>query len=246
MLLREPLKQTGKLYVGVVVDNDDPSRMQRVRVRLPQHPDNLKDENLPWVVPEKSGMFGSGNGLGTMCVPIVGSFVSVRFCPDQYSAVYTQLQTSTSANITEGYPKAYGMQDQNGNFINMNLVEKLLKVLLESEIQVSQTGDLKVKLAGNIHIVCDGMFIQAKDINITSNSISTNASVCAPSIDTYNLVTNALSATAANVNGSFSGSLNGGCSFASVVSEIQGQYPDPNCLTPNVVAPTAPDLDFEE
>ena len=93
---------------------------------------------------------------------------------------------------------------------------------MESEIQVSQTGDLKVKLAGNIHLVCDGMFIQAKDINITSNSISTNASVCAPSIDTYNLVTNALSATAANVNGSFSGSLNGGCSFASVVSEIQG------------------------
>lgn len=245
MLLHEPVRQTDRLYVGVVVDNDDPAKMQRVRVRLPQHPENMSDDQIPWAVPEKAGVFGSGNGLGTMCVPIVGSFVSVRLCPDQYSPVYTQLQSVTSSNIAEGYPKSYGFQDPNGNYLNMNMKKKLMKILLESEIQVTQTGDLKVNLVGNVHLACDGLYLQANDIHITSNSITTNASVSAPTVDTYNLVTCGLSATTANVKGTFSGTLNGSCAFASVVSEIQGSYPEPECLDPNVENPAGPDLDYE-
>lgn len=244
MILREPLKQTEKLYVGVVVDNNDPARMQRVRVRLPQHPDNLKDDDLPWAVPEKAGMFGSGNGLGTMSVPIIGSFVSVRFCPDQYSEIYTQLQTVTSANITGGYPKAYGIQDQNGNFLSMNLVEKLLKVLLESEVQISQTGDIKMKLAGNIHLDCGGIYIRAQDINIVSNMIATNANFSASSVDSYTVITNTLSASSANINGTFSGSLKGSCTFASETANSPGDFPAPILSEPTVVVPTTPDVDI--
>ena len=227
MLLKEPISQTDKIYVGVVVDNKDPSRMQRVRVKLPQHPSNLENKDIPWSVPEKTGMFGSGNGLGTLAVPVEGSFVSVRMCPDQYSTVYTQIQTVTDSDISSGYPNAYGFKDANGNRLSMDLVNNLLKIL-----------------DGNLHLYCKGLFMQAGDINITSDDITTNAPVHAASLDTYSVTTINLSASAASVRGSFQGSLKGGSSFSSIATGIQGDYPEVICPKPVVDDPTAPDLDY--
>lgn len=245
MLLKEPILQTDKIFVGVVVDNKDPARMQRVRVKLPQHPSNLEDKDIPWSVPEKSGLFGSGNGLGTLAVPIEGSFVSVRMCPDQYSTVYTQIQTITDVDISSGYPNAYGFKDANGNRISMDLVNKLLKVLMNSDVQISQSGDVKIKLNGNLHLYCKGLFMQSGDINITSDDITTNAPVHAASLDAYDVTTINLSASSAKVRGSFQGSLNGGSSFASIATGIQGDYPEVICPKPAVDKPVAPDLDFK-
>lgn len=246
MLLSKSVDVKNKEYIGIVEDNDDPAQMQRVRVRLPQHPKNMKTEELPWAIPEKPGMFGSGNPAGTCIVPQVNSFVRVILCYDQYNPVYTQLQTITSGNLTDNYPNMYGFQDPNGNYFKMNMIKNLINVLLKSEVRIEQTGDIKIKLAGNLHIAVDGLYLKSTDINITSDNIITNASICCPTLDTYNVTTMGLSATQANIVGTFKGSLKGQASQASVVSGNFGEMPEPQLSIPEVDTPELPDLDFKK
>jgi hypothetical protein len=60
-------------YVGIVVDNDDPSRLSRLRVRVPEV---FGDETTGWCIPCSPY---AGSGVGLAAVPPVGSLVFVEF-----------------------------------------------------------------------------------------------------------------------------------------------------------------------
>lgn len=65
-------KLTGT-YFGVVVDNNDPMRIGRCKVKVFQVFDKLSNESIPWAAPWKDL---SGNEF---CVPEIGKFVTVIF-----------------------------------------------------------------------------------------------------------------------------------------------------------------------
>ena len=126
----------------------------------------------------------------------------------------------------------------------MDMVKNLLQILINSDIQVSHKGELKVKLAGNIHLVCDGLYLQANDINITSKNIATNSCVSVATLDAYSITTNSLSSMSTKASGTFAGTLKGGCTYSSIVTMTPGDYPEPACDEPEVPTPDYPNIDF--
>lgn len=81
MLNFEDLEGTGinkdKLYVGRVVDNNDPRHLSRVRVYVPLIFEGIEEAHLPWSLP--SSNVEATPDSGVFDVPKVGSKVSVKF-----------------------------------------------------------------------------------------------------------------------------------------------------------------------
>lgn len=236
---------------GIVVDNNDPLKLQRLRIRLDSYPKNMKDEQIPWASPLKSVFQGGGSGVfGTISVPEVNTIVRVVHLYDQYSPCYIdEIQSSLPMNLIvenlTDYPRIYGAQDSNKNYYRVELVKKLMKILMDSEIQINQTGDVKIKMNGNINLKCDNLVVESDSIQVTCGKFDTNSELTARKIETSVLNTDNLSASSANVNGAFSGTLDGTAYFATYA----GQQPSPQ-ITPNIAeidlpVPIKPDLDFD-
>ena len=109
----------GKLLIGKVVDNNDPEKMERVRIRIPELYENVADGDLPWSIPERSSLQGSTASVGSFGVPVVGSVMYVRLQGgDPHFPVYVGAGTvkSTEMQIPKtNYPFRYGYVDHWGN-----------------------------------------------------------------------------------------------------------------------------------
>lgn len=79
----------GILY-GTVVDNNDPDKIQRVKIRVEGLHKNIKDQDLPWSLPiVNTGSAGSAAGIGSVNVPPKGSKVWVMYTDDtMYHSFY--------------------------------------------------------------------------------------------------------------------------------------------------------------
>lgn len=79
-------------WVGIVINNQDPTFSGRAQVRVFTVMDGIIDEHIPWATPINSTIY-SGDGGGNMSVPKLGSFVRIRFCNgDLYSPEITAIQ----------------------------------------------------------------------------------------------------------------------------------------------------------
>lgn len=65
-------------FLGVVVNNTDSTYSGRAKVRVFGVYDNLPDEHLPWATPVSNTVFGA-TGSGQISVPVLGTFVRVKF-----------------------------------------------------------------------------------------------------------------------------------------------------------------------
>lgn len=236
---------------GIVVDNNDPLKLQRVKLRLDSYPENMTDEQLPWASPLKSTFQGGGNEVyGTISIPEIGSIVRVVHMYDQYSPCYVDVLQSTSQNnlvideLTD-YPRIYGAQDSNKNYYRIELVKKLMKVLMDSEIQVNQFGDVKIKLGGNLHLKCDNLLLESGSVQITSGQINTNSNITAQKVEANTVNTKSLSADDANISGAFKGTLSGTAFFATYAGKTPSTQPEPAMVDVDIPTPLAPTIDFD-
>lgn len=115
-------------YIGTVVDNNDPLKIGRVRVRVPHllPEDNIPDDHCPWAVMRRTGGWGSALDRSEFSVPEKNAKVLVRFVDGCiYSPVYetapVDLQTKISVMETN-YPNRYGWRDTDGSVF---VVDKL-------------------------------------------------------------------------------------------------------------------------
>lgn len=67
------IERFGGKYLGIVVDNDDPKALSRLRVRVPEV---LGEEETGWCLPCSPY---AGSGIGLAAVPPVGSLVFVEW-----------------------------------------------------------------------------------------------------------------------------------------------------------------------
>ena len=87
---KHDLKDTD--WMGVVINNQDPTFSGRAQVRVFTIMDGIVDEHIPWATPINSTIFG-GDGGGNMSVPKLGQFVRIRFSnADLYSPEITAIQ----------------------------------------------------------------------------------------------------------------------------------------------------------
>lgn len=106
----------GTVWVGEVVDNNDPLFSGRCRVRVfgkfdgtvdldnPSSDFTIPDGDLPWAYPVGSTIFGGGEkkGAGSLSVPKVGTKVKIMFSGGNiYAPEYTGVQDLNEAVISE-------------------------------------------------------------------------------------------------------------------------------------------------
>lgn len=87
----------GKIFIGEIVDNDDPDQEGRCKVKVfgMFAGDDLAPEDIPWAQPFGRKMFAGGDGgYADISVPKIGTYVRVQFAEgDIMSPEYTSIQT---------------------------------------------------------------------------------------------------------------------------------------------------------
>ena len=93
VLLREfidnkTIELTSEYHIGKVVDNNDPDKMGRVKIRVYGiFTDEIPDVDLPWALPEQNFV---GSLMGSMIVPPIDAVLNVRFSNGNiYEPIYT-------------------------------------------------------------------------------------------------------------------------------------------------------------
>jgi len=88
-------------WIGVIVDNNDPTFSGRARIRVFGIFNELETEHIPWATPINSTIFGGG-GAGSISIPKIGQFVRIQFNNgDIYAPEYTSIQNIDSELINK-------------------------------------------------------------------------------------------------------------------------------------------------
>lgn len=127
-------KLDSKVWMGIIVDNNDPERIGRVKIRIfekfdqrpfiddkgnyPDKPLTLEDyldeshfiiktDDLPWMFPMQSTVFAGGDvpGYGSFSFPKLGTLVRVKFVNDDiYSGEYTAVVSANKLLLSKIAP----------------------------------------------------------------------------------------------------------------------------------------------
>lgn len=112
---RRPLSLAGNEMQATVVDNNDPLKSERIKLRIKGLHDKIADKDLPWTIPNRSGQANSSSGTGSVGnIPQIGAKVNSTYSDDtmyhgRYSSGTPQKDTrpeELAANDTTGknYP----------------------------------------------------------------------------------------------------------------------------------------------
>lgn len=147
-----------KSYRGVVVDNEDPLKLGRIKVTVTGLLEG-DTENLPWVSQRSSAMLGGQPDVGSFFVPILGSELEIIFPhKDIYAGFYVGFwQTPDTHNSTfdSGYPNKYGFVDSGFIVSYDNDAKEFIiehpegaKITMKPDGSVDIETPSKVKIAG--------------------------------------------------------------------------------------------------
>lgn len=144
-------------YIGQVIDNNDPEKLQRIKVRSHELHRGIPDEALPWAI--KLSNIDQGNtenGVGTVMVPVIGAKVLFKEQDNsQYYPVYMGLPNTKDLKIKElveeDYPHVYARIDRSGNLFWYNTKKDHIKIehVSGTSIFIDGNGRLKIEVADN-------------------------------------------------------------------------------------------------
>jgi Type VI secretion system/phage-baseplate injector OB domain len=149
--------------VGFVVDNNDPKKIQRVKIRIREIHRGILDAELPWATPYSSIFQGNTAGVGIVNVPVVGSRVFVDFIdnemtmPVYMAAVQDELVKTTELTQTN-YPHVYGSIDRSGNLVYVDTHANTIKLTHVSgtEVFIAANGEVTIKTPSNLSLNASG------------------------------------------------------------------------------------------
>lgn len=161
-------------FMAKVVENNDPDRKQRIKVRIPQLLDSdIAIEDLPWLLPVSQAPFvGSSGTYGSVAVPPIDSVVIVIFQDNniQYGLYLgtTQLQATALDVLLTNYPKRRGFVDPAGNHAFVDITEGDTKMELkhnsgtiitvndDGSIVITGVDDAAITVQGNVTLTVNG------------------------------------------------------------------------------------------
>jgi len=155
----QPLKRS---YKGTVVDNNDPMRLARVKVKIEEL---FTDEYLPWVYPKQASGLGGRVNSNTFVVPDIGTEVVVEFPNlDPYSGFYTavwQSEKTHQGDFNEDYPDSFGFSDSSGAYAKINRKKQLVEFVTPAGDSISsEKGEVKFRFKKSLRIFSDDGHIE--------------------------------------------------------------------------------------
>lgn len=151
-LLAEAKPQNG-YHRGIVVANNDPRLMKRVKVRIAGYLDG-DEKTLPWATPISDSFLGGQPNSADISVPKVGSEVVVVF-PNNDSGFPFYIGNWQSNPVPPvfqvNYPNRHGRQDPSGTYWYTDETSGEFKFHHVSgfEFSISKEGDFSLKTPGN-------------------------------------------------------------------------------------------------
>lgn len=193
--------QSGVDYLAVVVDNNDPEKLQRIRVSISGVLEGDSPEDLPWVTPIQPQLFGIGDNFGIVKVPRVGSKVVVRYGPNPpisgfYLGDIVTARTELPEELTVNYPNRIGWSNPVGDVMYTDLQEKTfyyrhnsgtsvevaadgtMRINVAKDLQVTVTGDLVLTVQGDMSTTVQGdatSMVQGNESRAISGDVNLNA-----------------------------------------------------------------------
>lgn len=138
-----------KPYRGLVVDNNDPQKLQRVKCIIYGIMDGPL-ETLPWIYPKNPAGLGARSDVGTMMPPSTNTELVIEFpTEDIYAAFYTgtwQSADTHAAIFDEDYPATYGMRDDVGNQFRVNRLKGFSEWKAQSGARLRFEPDSTIEL----------------------------------------------------------------------------------------------------
>jgi len=166
-----------RLYLGQVVDINDPRKEGRARVRVFGLFDGLENEDIPWA-DQVSGISFGKTGSGAISIPKVGAIVAVQFDGQNYYKMnyYNEKEFSEEllAEISESYEGAQAI------WFDADAKPGLLSLIYtQKKGAVFSLGDAKVQLdtqdGGQLRVVIqmgdDQIRMENNKVIINSNNI---------------------------------------------------------------------------
>ena len=204
-ILKSFMFKTGKLeakpYIGKVVNNVDPNKEGRCRIRVYGiFTSEIPDDELPWATPD----FGFVGGLkGSFVVPPVDAIVRVYFDNgDIYAPIYTtkafnKNQLEFSGDKDEDYPDSMiFFETDNGEYFKINRKTQMttyrhssgMLINIDSEgninlstkacddgsITLNINGDCSINVGGDADVIATGnVKIDGAQVELGSNLAKT-------------------------------------------------------------------------
>lgn len=158
-------------YSGVVVDNNDPMKWGRIKVRVEPMfaSDAVPVAAIPWATPRSILIDGAGVGFGSFSVPRVGSRVTVTFRQGDFNQpVYGGEETDPIHGIPAfaltHYPNRKGFRLENGVEVFFDETDNLVRINhpTGTYIQVATDGSVTV------NSIQDASVIAGRDVIATA------------------------------------------------------------------------------
>lgn len=169
-------------HKAIVVDNNDPDRLFRIKARIPVLQDAIEDDDLPWLIPEDNihprGLVGGvlGHSASVWGTPKRGTWVSVyyRHGGDPHNGSYSVRVPFDEQTLAEefevNYPDRMGYVLPSGLFYVVDERTREVFVNFPGDYHMTVFGDVFQTVIGNhqIHV--------AKDVSAIPDYLKENVS----------------------------------------------------------------------
>jgi phage baseplate assembly protein gpV len=169
-----------QVYSGVVVDNNDPRKLDRVRARVPLVFDGIDDQFLPWCIPTNNR--DAGPRSGTCDIPSVGSSVRIRFAGGSVDhPEYSDYLVDESCVLVEkltNYPNRKVRRFPNGTLIYLDVSTNMLYVEHPGPAQIKVGGDTSITVQGSLNVdASESLVFKCSNFQLDSGNAIINSNL---------------------------------------------------------------------
>lgn len=167
---------------GVVVSNNDPKKIGRIKVVVEGLLEGEADV-LPWCSYDDQSTVGSSSTIGNLYVPKIGTEVRVTFpFKDIHFPFYVgpwKSESNVPSDFKDNYPNILGMVEDGFKFLvdreqNTVLIETpnsvRLKINSDGSIELNNPSDITINSGGNTNVNVSG------DTTLTTSNANINTS----------------------------------------------------------------------
>jgi len=195
-----PQVDPNKFYTGEIIDNKDPDKRGRCKVRVMEVMDGFDDNFVPWAYPAMMSVF-AGEAGGNLSIPKKGTTVRVKFIDGDVAQPEYYATQKVDHNLTREIK-----DDYIGSHVLLYDHEKDLAVIYQpnagirvylqgSFVQISADGMITINHAGNTGIIQ----LKKEDIDaVAKNDITING---LNNVNLESKVVNIQGAEAVNIQG---------------------------------------------